>query len=303
MLDFFLACSNEHNSKTHNYVEVSKHFFEQVNIFNEQQGFREVNINYKTIKIDASYKDPEQGETHIAWADNAALFINAKVVPFAYLNSKVENGKELQTAPDATWSKEKAIEMVGFFIRRALPQIEPELQIKSADYEKVLWASGISKWNIEYARVNPEGREYLEDRLSIDISELKGIQAFRVRFFSEPKRFGKPQIIQEKALELALAERKAMLEWPPVRDAFAEHRVEIRPSQVELKIVNANYLRGSDDLEDAFSRDVQGNAKLAWCVRFEAFDKNAAPNQPSLLPMLLEVWVDAITGEIVGGRF
>lgn len=286
-----------------NYIALSGKLFSTVNQFNCEYGFKGTDIDYSASKLKIiPQDDPEFGLCTEISGYHAFFFIRKSGEPCIFLNSKVENTESLQKPEKANWESSKVEKLVLDFIGRISPEVPKQLLLESIQFRESKEISGISEWRVFFNRKSLDGILYENDRFGIGVSETKGVSAYRLRFFSPAKSFGPPKISKENALKLAGEERKRMLEWPSAAEHFSSQNLAVEPFEVVLRIVNANYLRTQHNLMEAMLKVFEGDAKLAWVVRYRGTEKNPPPDT-FMAPTQLDIWVHALTGEIIGGRY
>lgn len=293
LLGKVVACASD--------IKTAQHLFFLINEFNAEEKFVGANIDYKIIKRETDI-DSEHKNSVIFWADNACLRFNKAGLPFGFMNYNVKNNIEIKEGPIANWSKDQADKTILRFISKVVPNLLDQIKLDKISFEKVLHTSGTSIWKCYYNRVSQDGYFYESDYLSVLISEKKGVRSYFAHFYSLPRKFGKPKISQENALLNAAVELSKLVEYPPVAGKFKGYKFENTPLRVELKVVNANYLRIKYPPPIAFEKEFEGDCRLAWVVKYRAVGKETYQDA-ILSPMELSVWVDALSGEIVGARY
>jgi len=276
----------------------ARFFFKDINQFNKKNGFKDSEIDSYVITKQL-LNDPEQGFCVELWANNAFLGINKSGLKFSFANFKRSNEKSPKVAE---WSKQKVEKIMFEFIGEVLPDVTNQVKAKSFQYGKTSIENPF--WECYYYRISLDGHVYETDQFSAFLSEISGVISYRARFYSPAKSFGQSSIGREKALKLSGEERKKLLEHPVIKEGFGEHIVEEQPFSVELRVINANNLGSESRPQKAFRKVYQGNAKLAWVLRYRAQGKPLEEDKTlTLSPMQLDIWIDAQTGEPLGGWY
>ncbi len=175
---------------------------------------------------------------------------------------------------------------------------------KDAYYEKAIYdnnSSGIDTkryyeglWRVDWGR-KTGGYKYRFDGIRVTIHEKYGLAGYGYVFFSDPPDSLIVNISKEKAIGIAKPFAKKMARLFGYKSGEA--------LDAELQITNPNYFEGQFakgfskiGVKD-YSKYPQSYTRLAWIVSFswgydEIFTKNYDP---------AHVWIDAETGEILGG--
>lgn len=137
--------------------------------------------------------------------------------------------------------------------------------------------------------------EYKEDEIRVFINEKYGLDGYFYKFFSKYSPPSKISISQEKAIETTKKNMKSIIYSHYFEGNFSQYNVGKYDSS-KLMIVNPNYShkkgpRGMDISPKSFAR-------LAWVVVFECVPKTKAMELPA---GYCEAWIDAETGEVLGG--
>lgn len=149
-------------------------------------------------------------------------------------------------------------------------------------------------WLVDWGR-KTGGYKYRYDGVRVRIHEKYGLAGYGYVFFSDPPKTLIMNISKEKAIEIAKPFAKKMAKL------FGYKSGEVLGA--ELQITNPNYFEGQ--FAEGFrrigvrdhSKYPQSYSRLAWIVSFswgydKVFTKNYEPSH---------VWIDAETGEVLGG--
>jgi hypothetical protein len=150
-----------------------------------------------------------------------------------------------------------------------------------------------SFWRVGWNRVDAQGHLFtpLED-VWFDIDESRGVFYARIRFPSEYQEESGPVLKSDDVLAVAQKAAVQTTAWPLVANYFRDGKVDPTPHSVTLGVVTPNHLLTSKEI--LLKHDKQ--ARLAWIFAF-AWHPNDGPKQ--IKPIY--VWIDAHTGEYLGG--
>lgn len=197
-----------------------------------------------------------------------------------------------------TRNKEEMIKEAEGYLRILCGAIPDDAIFINAEYNVGQWRdakhSYEGKWLIDWGR-RTSGYRYRFDGIRVVVHEKYGLSGYGYNFYSDPPASLVVNITKEKAIEIAKPFAKKMAKL------FGYKSGEVLDA--ELQITNPNYFEGQFvegfrriGVKD-YSKYPQSYTRLAWIVSFswgydKVFTKNYEP---------AHVWVDAETGEILGG--
>jgi hypothetical protein len=211
------------------------------------------------------------------------------------------NERLYKEKPQPTWPTEKAVSVAEGFVRALLGEFPKSLSLVKAEY---YWPTRNppyyyeGEWFLEWARRDSEGHLFAGDRVIVRIIEAQGPYLASIELVSNYEEKGLKPIAKETAIEKALPAAKEIMNCPAVGGWFAGLSITGAPL-AELRIVNPNHITHAKSLEEIGHGDQK--ARLAWVVTYPV--KYAGPPQSGPVPTSgdVEVWIDAETGEFLGG--
>ncbi len=145
-------------------------------------------------------------------------------------------------------------------------------------------------WGIRWSRVE-KGYQYPNDWVFVRINDETGnLFSYSIRLISEELVSTDVKITEDEAVKIALDNLRSVFES---EEAPREYKLPSEASSVKLKIVNPNYMFVEDRKFICMS-EATGTA-LAHVVEFNV------GNIPNIGKLKFWIWVDAETGEVVGG--
>ena len=204
-------------------------------------------------------------------------------------------GKEApkyEKPPLPQWSSEKAIALAKPFLVVFLGEAKVFLSAPQAKYGHPLGGRD-GYWQVTWIRTDSKGRPFeYDETVEINISESAGPLGGYIKLaaiYHEPT--GEPlkeTEVQEKAWKMA----QKTLNWGPVKGMLDPGHLDPKPIRSELRVVRPNHLL--DHKEVNTRADLE--ARLAW-IFWYAWRLDNNPKQIQSVA----VWIDAYTGEILGG--
>lgn len=157
----------------------------------------------------------------------------------------------------------------------------PVLRFTSADYLRGSWAIS---WRREQ-----KGYQYPNDSVSVRINDKTGdLFMYTARLISEELVSTDVKITEAEAVRIALDNLRSVFE---TEEAFGQYKLPAEASSVKLEIVNPNYMF------------VEGRGFIGMSVAtvFSYVVEFIVGNIPNIGELKVWIWVDAETGEVVGG--
>jgi hypothetical protein len=227
----------------------------------------------------------------------------------SFFNVAVSNqpNPELDQPPKMIWSKEQVQAKAERFVVAVLGKM-PEEAGKEAVVDftpKVLFAADKSRkyqfgtWRVVWYRQNKQGVKFLHDTLIVQMIDGEEPLGFGYNFWSSYQDNNVEPISPEKAVALAKAVAPKIMVWPPGAMWLKDHTLVDTPKW-ELWIVNPNHLLSQSEIGGIGD----ATARLAWVVTYpKAYSGPKKPGGGVPAGGDLEVWIDAETGEFLGGDF
>jgi hypothetical protein len=164
-------------------------------------------------------------------------------------------------------------------------------------YEPNIYLSGC--WNITFCRYV---HEYLvvDDRISVRIDEKFGLIGYAndCKVVVDERGLSQSEVSEDSAKLAAIRfAQKLMDDSPATRAYYGGHTLNASPLDTRLVVARANDLLTCQKI-DLLKRGRKG--VLVWAVQFRLDD---ASFEGKVAPGTLIVYIDAITGEPLGGVF
>ena len=198
-----------------------------------------------------------------------------------------------------TKNKEDIIKQAKSYLKIIYGEIpkDASLDEEGSEYIVTFWQD--SKYSYEgdwvvYWQRKEGNYFYMNDCIGMTINERCGLVGYGYNFFSQyhpPKQIN---ITKEKAIEIAQKHINDIINNPYWGGGYEKYKIGDIHS-AELMIVNPNYItkRRKD-----FDPRPSPYARLAWVVSFNWLDRKTSKKITKLPP---QVWIDAETGELLGG--
>lgn len=148
------------------------------------------------------------------------------------------------------------------------------------------------EWSVCWGRKEGEYK-FREDLIAVRINEKRGFHSYHYSFFSDYHPPKKVNIIKDQAIRFADKNVNKIVRSPFLRELYRDYKIDNLDS-AELMIVNPNY---AHKLKYNDYSDPKPYARLAWVVKYHVL---ANPSS-GWADGFFEVWIDAETGEILGG--
>lgn len=205
-------------------------------------------------------------------------------------------GKLYDQLPTPKWTPEHAIEIGKHFLPLIFDRKDVILGPPYAQYVHQFdhppkHFDGF--WRVGWNRVDAQGRLFtpLED-IWFNVDESRGVFSARIRFPSEYQEQAGSVLKSDDVLAAAQKAAVQTTAWAPATQWFQNGTVESKPRSVALGVVTPNHLLTSKEI--LLRHDHA--ARLAWVFWF-AWHPNDDPKQTKPIA----VWMDAHTGEYLGG--
>ncbi len=203
------------------------------------------------------------------------------------------------------WTQEYAVEVAREFIVALLGEFPPLIRLDEARYEYPA-AEGrrsyTGTWCIRWARVDSKGHPFAKDCVKAFLTEEHGPYDAVIWLQSDYEEPGTNLISRGDAIEKAYAPAREIMRWAPNAVNYSNHVASGTP-QAALQIVNPNHMTRCKTIEEA-AKAWDRSARLAWVVSFRTkYDGPAGNEGPWSVDRGVRVWIDAETGEFLGGDF
>jgi hypothetical protein len=255
-------------------------------VFVNQEGY----YNVPAVRV----IDKKEGYTLIFLQPNHEVisFLNDRIFDELY---DLPKGKLYDLPPSPQWTPEHAIEIGKRFLplifdRKDVILGEPKAKYRQRQQTPKYFTGS---WTVGWPRVDREGRLFtrIED-ISMEISEERGLFLFRVNLPSTYQEESGSVLKSDDVLVAAQKAATQTMTWAPVAEYFRDGQIDPKPHSASLGVVTPNHLLTSKEI--LLKHDL--NARLAWIFAF-AWHPNDDPKQ--VKPIW--VWIDAHTGEYLGG--
>jgi hypothetical protein len=206
--------------------------------------------------------------------------------------------------PKPGWTFEKAISIAQDFARVVLREVPEALRL---DYARFIYNMERKKyhaghWYIRLSRTDASGHEFLRDAVVVMVNETQGPRSVSVHLSSNYTEPRTEPIAKVTAIQKARKPAGEIMNWSFNKMTYLKH-VFVGDPKAELKVVNPNHLTRYKSVEETIEA-WDRNARLAWVVSFKT-KYNGPPDKdgPWLGEREVRVWIDAETGEFLGGDF
>ena len=214
---------------------------------------------------------------------------------------------ELGQPPKKIWNKEQVQAKAERFVIAVLGKM-PEEACKEAVVEftpQVLFARDGSKryrlgtWRVVWYRQNKQGVKFQYDTIIVQMIDGEEPLGLGYNFWSSYQDSDAQPIPAEKAMALAKEQAQKIMAWRPGAMWLQDFKLLDQPKS-ELQIVNPNHLLSQSQVTG--ERDA--TARLAWVVTYpKIYTGTKGANGAAPPGGYIEVWIDAETGEFLGGTF
>lgn len=216
-----------------------------------------------------------------------------------------KGAKLYNVEPPPQWSREKAVGVATRLLRLFVDDERfRQLKLRKAKFVYQFMQDDryyLGEWFMEWVRTSSEGEEFPNDRAWLSLSEVAGLQVLGVEWTSTYE--GRPSRLLDKDKAIRLAQRLSakVAESVPIRGTYGKLSLEGQTS-AELKIVNPNHIL---KMKIAYELCFRGDrrARLAWVVTFGAKRETRFEGESRPRSAEVDVWIDAETGELLGGTF
>lgn len=289
---------------SHVYCEENKELFKE-ELFKVFKGkLKELNLSFidmEKIKYDTFDAGIESSGNKKLW--NVACLhggatmdidpISRRVISFlndAYSRKVKET--TYQQEPKPTKNQEEMIKEAERYIKIINGDIPDDIYFEEAKF--IRNTSGLKsdyyhdgEWLVSWRR--KEGNyKYWWDRITLSIHEKYGLSGYHYELFSQYHAPDKINISEAKAISIAKKNINKIIRSPLLGGWYNGFKTgECR--SMGLMIVNPNYIHIP---QKNYSAHPKTYARLAWVIGFATAD-NTIPG--------ITVWIDAETGEVLGG--
>ncbi len=202
------------------------------------------------------------------------------------------------------WSKKDAERIAQECVTALLDVIPPNVVVGSVEYLhpfREMPKYYIGQWYIQLTRVDGKGHPFDEDGITVILSEKHGLIAVGVHMDSEYAEVSTEPISEKRAVSISEGFARKMLVWKPEKSYYLDHELS-GEHHARLFIVKPNYILKYESIADAVAAQTRV-ARLAWevrhtLVRHDAKSREAIPTNREVF-----VWIDATTGDYLGGDF
>jgi hypothetical protein len=240
-------------------------------------------------------KDTRNGYSLIFLQPNQQLidFTNDRVFDDLFDPTR---GKVYDQLPTPQWTPGHAIEIAKHFLPLIFDRKDVILGKPSAKYlhqfdHPPKHFAGF--WQVAWPRVDAQGRSFTPfEEVWFEINESRGVFYAQVHCPSTYQEQSGPILKSDDVLAAAQKAAVQTTEWPLAAQWFQNGKVDPKPGSVKLEVVTPNHLLTSNEI--LLKHDKQG--RLAWVFWF-VWHPNDDPKQGKPIA----VWMDAHTGEYLGG--
>lgn len=195
------------------------------------------------------------------------------------------------------WTQDQAIQVGNSFLKSLSQQIKIKLGNAGArfDQERQNSKYHVGQWMIWWPRVDSKGNVFSEDGVTMEIAEGHGpvsLQIKQTTLYSEEK--GSPMKMQE-ALDKIHSKIASNRFWDKIKSVNPWHQsggwTDTKPTGSYLQIVCPGHQKNLP-------------ARLAWVFWFQQHPwemMENPPNPPVHFHYPISFWIDAYTGECIGG--
>lgn len=193
--------------------------------------------------------------------------------------------------------KEDIIREAETYLKILCDGFPEEAFFNDASYDVGVWPkadySYEGGWGVDWKR-RADGYVYYYDSIGISVHEKYGLWGYNYNFFSLYHPPQKINITKDQAVEIAKKNIDKIMHSPLLGGWYDGYKAGELDS-VELMIVNPNYIH---IFKKNYVPIPVPDAKLGWVARFICVTNK---NRPSTQLLPTEIWIDAETGELLGG--
>ena len=198
-------------------------------------------------------------------------------------------------------SKEDIISEAKNYIIILNGEIPKEAYFDEAVYKVQFWQDAAhsykGEWFISWGRKEGDYK-YRDDSIIIILDEEYGLHGYGYNFFSNYNPPQRINISKDRAIEIAKNNIDHMINSSSGGgpDLYKDNGIKTS----ELKIVNPNYFHDPKRYKIVPS----SYARLAWVMIFDCVGRDpikVKEELAELAPRKVEIWIDAETGEVLGG--
>jgi hypothetical protein len=288
------------------YVEIARQAASRMNRYLEEHKFlsRVVLPDMPVIKYetDECYKVP------VAIIDFPVqvtiLARSGRIIGFINVSPYGRGAPVFPEKPKPTFSDQKVVSLAQEFVETILGEMPKGLKLHFVHhYYAVKPTNGYypGTWRVAWNRVDARGHEFAHDGLNVELTERDGPYILGVHLCSQVDENYFEPISQAAAIVKANEFSKQMFDWPPLKDDLRKFTLLDKPT-AKLEIVNPNHIPRLLSLDELAQAGDQ-KARLAWVVTYTAAYTGEQGEGGVPAPMSIGVWVDAETGEFLGGKF
>jgi len=202
------------------------------------------------------------------------------------------------------WSKEEAERIAKECVTALLDVIPPNVVVGSVEYLhpfREMPKYYVGEWYIQLTRVDANGHPFDEDGITVILAEKHGLIAVGMHMESEYAEVSVDPIAEKRAVSISEGFAKKMLVWKPEKSYYLEHELS-GEHHARLFIVRPNYILKYASIADAVAAQTRV-ARLAWEVRHMLVRRDAKSREAIPTNREVFVWIDATTGDYLGGDF
>jgi hypothetical protein len=218
---------------------------------------------------------------------------------------KIFDPKQFEPANKLHTKTEDEVKAIGEDILKKIPRRETsgvQLELIKFDLDKRK-----GEWFVQWHRTH-NGYQYIDDWVQILYHEKYGLASYSSGFTSTscPTEVKiQEEEAKKKALSIAAEAIRSDLPMPSMGQSYKQWFNNFKLGEIsrsELFIINPNYLFTEKSSTD-ISKRIR-NARLAWviCINAPLINK-VGPKGEILAGTVISIWIDAATGEMLGGMF
>lgn len=194
-------------------------------------------------------------------------------------------------------NKEDIVKEAERYVEILNGEIPKEACLWEVDYNVGAWQKpGYSYegvWIVRWGRKEGDYK-YYSDSICVMINESLGLSSYGYNFYSDYHPPKKINISRYQAVKIAQKNVNKIIN-SSFFDSLMRYYKADKVDSAELLIINPNYSHKLKSMEDPYCTR---NARLAWVVKFTLSVAKTGKADPNLL----QVWIDAETGEVLGGE-
>jgi hypothetical protein len=288
---------------------------EKINSIHRKEGFPIVPLEEGasfSLQYDRYYRTKLGTVGYVSKSAADAGFLGPRCEPITFFNHAAtaalcgKNARLYDEPTKPSWSPEAARALATRYIRAFIGDEKlRSLRPSQPTYEHPMQESPryyVGEWWVSWRRVTPEGHEFSNDCACVMLSETHGILCYRLSCHSIYEGRPRKRLNKEDCLALAEPCAKKVAGSIPARAWFRKLEVGGRTG-AHLKVVNPNHIDRMRNLEELGNPGDQ-RARLAWVVTFAAsYPYNVEGEPDTRRQGEIRVWIDAETGEFLGGDF